>query len=207
MQNVNWDAIKADYLKGGISIRKLSDKYNISYSTIRRVSERESWRQAREKVQRKAGEKVAQKIASERAQMLNIGYDVGFSMLRRLKYIVDNVPDTLATKTQVEASGGGDPGSGRPTSGRTLSETDFAKLCAMYSGIMKTLGFDEASRVSREHLQLEKGKFELEQRRANAGGDEFNATILSLADLINHPSPNRTIDDIERMNGEDGGND
>lgn len=200
MAGVNWDSIKAEYLKGGASVRKLSETHNIPYGTIRGRAEKEGWRKQREKVERSASQKAARKIASERAKMMEMGFDIGFSMLKRIKHIIENAPYSTATKTAQERADSN--GEEKSQATRILTETDLAKLYGMYSGLMKTLGFDDASCVSREHLQLEKDRFAEEQKRDEAGIDSINASILSLADLINNPRPNRSIEDIE-----DGGSD
>ena len=44
MAGVNWDSIKAEYLKGGATFRKLSETHNIPYVTIRgRAAKRGVW--------------------------------------------------------------------------------------------------------------------------------------------------------------------
>lgn len=42
----NWTAIKAEYLRGGTSYRKLADKYGVSSRTIERRAKAESWGEA-----------------------------------------------------------------------------------------------------------------------------------------------------------------
>jgi len=39
----DWAKIKAEYIRGGISTRKLAEKHGVSYSTLRRHCEKEKW--------------------------------------------------------------------------------------------------------------------------------------------------------------------
>lgn len=39
----DWAKIKAEYIRGGISTRKLAEKHRVSYSTLRRHCEKEKW--------------------------------------------------------------------------------------------------------------------------------------------------------------------
>ena len=39
----DWAKIKAEYIRGGISTRKLAEKHGVSYATLRRHCEKEHW--------------------------------------------------------------------------------------------------------------------------------------------------------------------
>ena len=54
----NWDAIKAEYLRGGISIKKLAEKHGVSFDTLKKRANREAWGDARHQV----GTEVAQEL-------------------------------------------------------------------------------------------------------------------------------------------------
>ena len=47
-----WKRIKAEYAAGGISLRELSDKYGVSFSTIQKRSMEEKWGNLRKKSSR-----------------------------------------------------------------------------------------------------------------------------------------------------------
>lgn len=63
-KRIDWAAIRAEYIAGGISQRKLAAKYGITYNTLRRRAESGEWAAEREKQERKSAAKAAQKTAN-----------------------------------------------------------------------------------------------------------------------------------------------
>lgn len=65
----DWAKIKAEYIRGGISTRKLAAKHGVSYATLRRHCEKEHWvaheREARETTTRKIVDACATNKAKE----------------------------------------------------------------------------------------------------------------------------------------------
>lgn len=49
-KRVDWNAIRAEYIGGGISQRKLAKKYNVSVGTLLDKANREGWASDRERV-------------------------------------------------------------------------------------------------------------------------------------------------------------
>ena len=56
---VDWKKIKAEYLKGGTSYRKLAEKYNVPFGTLRKVAAKEEWAQLRAQVDTETDTKIA----------------------------------------------------------------------------------------------------------------------------------------------------
>ena len=44
---MDWKRIKAEYIAGGTSYRKLAEKYKVSFSTLRKVAAKEQWTELR----------------------------------------------------------------------------------------------------------------------------------------------------------------
>lgn len=63
----DWAKIRAEYIGGGISQRKLAKKHGVTYSSLRRRAEADGWAEERRDVERKASAKAAQKTAEEKA--------------------------------------------------------------------------------------------------------------------------------------------
>ena len=61
-KKADWNAIKAEYIAGGVSVHALADKYKISYSTVRTRYEQDGWKAAREKAKQKASDLAAMKL-------------------------------------------------------------------------------------------------------------------------------------------------
>lgn len=66
-KRIEWPTIRAEYLAGGISQRKLAAKYGLSYNTLRRRAESENWVTGREEQERKTAARAAQKTADAAA--------------------------------------------------------------------------------------------------------------------------------------------
>ena len=56
---VEWKKIKAEYLKGGTSYRKLAEKHGVPFGTLRKVAAKEEWAQLRAQVDTEADTKIA----------------------------------------------------------------------------------------------------------------------------------------------------
>ena len=63
----NWNKIKAEYIRGGISQQKLADKYGVSMSTLSKKAMVEKWKDLQNKTRIKAEEKITESIASSEA--------------------------------------------------------------------------------------------------------------------------------------------
>lgn len=61
----DWVAIRAEYISTQISTRDLAKKHGVSYSTLRKKSEKEGWTEARKEQVRRTGAKIAQKLADQ----------------------------------------------------------------------------------------------------------------------------------------------
>ncbi len=65
---MDWKRIKAEYAAGGISLRKLSEKHGVSFSTIQKKSMEEKWGELRKKSRRKSEEKIIDAVISREAK-------------------------------------------------------------------------------------------------------------------------------------------
>ena len=74
-KNVDWIAIKNEYINTNISYRKLADKYHISFSTLEKTARKEEWSKQRkeqcDKIETKVRQKTADKIAEKKADALS----------------------------------------------------------------------------------------------------------------------------------------
>lgn len=65
MANVNWIKIKNEYINTQTSYRKLADKYNVSFPTLRDRAVKEKWFEKRKKQRNKIRTKTEQKITEK----------------------------------------------------------------------------------------------------------------------------------------------
>jgi transposase len=66
----DWIAIKSEYKKGGISLRDLAKKHNVSYSTLSKRAWKEKWDESRNQFGIKVESKVEEKLVSKKADKI-----------------------------------------------------------------------------------------------------------------------------------------
>ena len=66
---MDWNKIKAEYIAGGTSYRKLAEKYKVSFSTLRKVAAKEQWTDLRNKAGAKRDTKIANDIGEKSAKI------------------------------------------------------------------------------------------------------------------------------------------
>ena len=213
MPNVDWDKIRAEYIAGKLSQRKLAEKYGVSNAALQKRAQREKWTALRDDAVRKASEKMVQKTANERAKAAAEVQRLGIKFLRRIETELDKMSNqpgtrvetaTITPRKKKETDTEDDEALKKMFPSRLIVEHDFVRLANAYATVARTLGADTTSdrlAIDRERMQLERDKFELEHG-AKDNTEEFNAGILSLADLINHPQPDRSLDEIMREDDE-----
>ena len=160
----NWEAIKAEYVSTDISLRALAEKHGIGKSTLMGHCSREKWTELREKAKSKAEAKLVRRAADQRARMMELGQSIGYDLLGHVKRISDRTAKVkmAATKSRSETDTEKmDRKTGKTIPVHMVSETDLSRLQTMYSGIMHTLGFDEASQIARERLNIDRLRVEL----------------------------------------------
>lgn len=62
---MDWKKIKAEYIAGGTSYRKLAAKYGVSFSTLRGIAIREKWTELREQASNKSVTKLVESIGEQ----------------------------------------------------------------------------------------------------------------------------------------------
>ena len=157
----DWEAIKADYLTGELSVKELAAKHGVSTNQIYKKVSSEGWKKTLQKIRQKTEEKVVARVARARAREL----DVIASSTEKMA--------ALLAKTVEELDA-------QPTDKRLRN---LKGLAATASAIetnlqttMKLLGIqtraqEEAQRIARARLELDRRK----QRYSESKDKEANA--------------------------------
>jgi uncharacterized protein YjcR len=96
---VDWKKIKAEYIAGGTSYRKLAEKYGVSFSTLRKVAAKEQWTELRNKTRTKTDTKISDSVSDKEADKAVNIIDVADKLLGKISELMDTVPlDTQAMK-------------------------------------------------------------------------------------------------------------
>ena len=64
-----WQKIKAEYIAGGTSYRKLAEKYEVKLSALRSVAERENWVELKAQAQLKTNTKLVNCVSDQNAKI------------------------------------------------------------------------------------------------------------------------------------------
>lgn len=85
MPDVDWKKIKTEYIRGGVSYRKLAEKYGVSFSSIRRKSEKEKWTDLRTQCVQKTSTKIVESVSSQESKRVDGIQTVADLLLQRIK--------------------------------------------------------------------------------------------------------------------------
>jgi hypothetical protein len=93
-----WKKIKAEYIAGGTSYRKLAEKYEVKLSALRSVAEREKWVELKAQAQHKANTKIVDAVSDIEADRAAKIIDVADKLLDKISEVIDKVHDTKGIK-------------------------------------------------------------------------------------------------------------
>ena len=100
---MSWKKIKAEYIAGGISLQKLSKKYDVSFSTIQKKSMEEKWGELRKKSRRKEEEKIVDTVSSIEAKKAVDIINVADKLLGKIEEVAEMVSDPDSIKKLTSA--------------------------------------------------------------------------------------------------------
>jgi uncharacterized protein YjcR len=88
---VDWKRIKAEYIAGNTSYRKLAEKHGVSFGTLRRVAEREGWTQKKAQVAHKTDTKMVETISDKNAEIDDKYFRLVDKLLDKAESTIDEV--------------------------------------------------------------------------------------------------------------------
>lgn len=83
MANSDWQKIKNEYISTNISYRKLAEKYNVSFNTLKDRAIRENWSELKNEQHHKIITKIQQKTAEKIAETES-NYVINFAKINHL---------------------------------------------------------------------------------------------------------------------------
>ena len=104
-KRIDWNAIRAEYIGGGTSYRKLAEKYQVSFMVLKTRAKKEDWPGLRTQAEHKASTEATQKTAEAAADNAVIAADIKKRLLLRLSRAEQKFPmDATEVRTQVGKS-------------------------------------------------------------------------------------------------------
>ena len=97
---MDWKKIKAEYIAGGTSYRKLAAKYGVSFSTLRGIAIREKWTELREQASNKSVTKLVESIGEQNGTYKVSINEVADKLLEKIIGLLDvvEIVDSQAIK-------------------------------------------------------------------------------------------------------------
>lgn len=85
---MDWESVKAEYIAGGTSYRKLAEKYDVSFGVLRSVAQREEWVKLRTQTEHKANTEIVRSVGKKKAKKT-------VDKLKRVSDLTDKLLDKL----------------------------------------------------------------------------------------------------------------
>jgi transposase-like protein len=89
---VDWNKIKAEYIAGGTSYRKLCAKYGVSRTTLQRKAKDEKWLDLRSQAEAKTESKIVNVISEKKADIDKKYFTLVDKLMQRAEEVIENTP-------------------------------------------------------------------------------------------------------------------
>ena len=86
---MDWNKLKAEYIAGGTSYRKLAEKYGIDRNAVQRVAKREKWCDLKSQAKAKSDTKIVNAIANDISKKSVKIDDVADKLLDKIVDLLD----------------------------------------------------------------------------------------------------------------------
>ena len=101
----DWNRIRTDYITGSDSLRDLSEKYNISWSTLRQRAFREKWGDDRRRTQTKIEQDVIRKTVEKTVDVTTLASEIRRKGLIIIDGLFDDFAQVRATEHRESRQG------------------------------------------------------------------------------------------------------
>ena len=162
--------IRAEYIAGGISQRKLAEKYGVSYNTLIKRANDEKWATDRKDAYNKGAKKAQQKVADKAANNAVKLERAREMLIDRIISAIEQMPEKSGTHVR-----------------QTQSDRD--------TGRQLSVDYDLMTLVSA--LEKLSSGAAADKERQKQFAQENNTVLMSYADLFSRPARKRTIEEIE----------
>lgn len=98
---VDWNAVRAEYVSGTISLRRLAEKHDIPFPTVRDRAKREEWQRKKDEIRDKSETVTLQKAVETSSDNAAIAARIKKKLLLRLEHEIDSLPDKIGSEAAV----------------------------------------------------------------------------------------------------------
>ena len=86
-----WQKIKAEYIAGGISYRKLAEKHGVSFNTLKDIAVREHWNDLKQQAHNKATTKMVDVVSDKNAKIDDKYYRLVDKLMSKAEETIDGL--------------------------------------------------------------------------------------------------------------------
>ena len=101
--SVDWKRIKAEYIAGGTSYRKLAEKYGVSRSKLQAKATSENWVKLKSQTQAKTESKIVESVSTQGAKKAVDLFDIADLLADKVREIAATVSDPDSIKKLTSA--------------------------------------------------------------------------------------------------------
>lgn len=87
---VDWSKIKAEYVAGGTSYRKLATKHGVPFSNLKNIAIKEQWTQLREQAKNRTNTKLVDNIGRQNAKIDDTYFRCVEKLMKKAEELIDN---------------------------------------------------------------------------------------------------------------------
>ena len=89
---MDWKRIKAEYIAGGTSYRKLAVKYGVPFSNLKNIAIKEQWTQLREQAKNRTDTKLVDNIGRQNAKIDDTYFRCVDKLMKKAEELIDSTP-------------------------------------------------------------------------------------------------------------------
>lgn len=90
---MDWNRIKAEYVAGGTSYRKLAAKYGVSFTTLTRTAQKENWIGLRQQAENKAETKIIDVVSNQKVKIDDKYFKLVDKLLEKAEVVIDTLDE------------------------------------------------------------------------------------------------------------------
>lgn len=89
---MDWKRIKAEYIAGGTSYRKLSEKYGVSFNTLKTHAVEEQWYKLRQQKDKKTTTKVIENLSEKESKIDDTYFRCVDKLMKKAEELIETTP-------------------------------------------------------------------------------------------------------------------
>ena len=86
-----WQKIKAEYIAGGISYRKLAEKHGVSFNTLKDIAVREGWNNLKQQAHNRATTKMVDVVSDKNAKIDDKYFRLVDKLMSKAEETIENL--------------------------------------------------------------------------------------------------------------------